>query len=60
MGNGSFVMTLLRDDASSSLLQELLTSPQRGVEKVKELIDRVLGTKLATNAEQAKGAETQP
>ena len=60
VGNGSFVMKLLRDDASSSLLQELLTSPQRGVEKVKELIDRVLGTKLATNAEQAKGAETQP
>lgn len=57
IGNGSFVMTLMRADASASLLQELLTSPQRGVEKVKELVDKVLGTKLAKPAEPVKVAE---
>ncbi|WJZ02819.1 putative Ig domain-containing protein [Corynebacterium freiburgense] len=45
VGKGSFVMTLTRADAKNpSVIQELLTRPERGVEIIKELVQKILGT----------------
>ncbi|MDO4686451.1 MAG: Ig domain-containing protein, partial [Corynebacterium sp.] len=45
VGNGSFVMTLThKDHGNPSVIQEILRRPERGVELIKELIQKLLGT----------------